>query len=78
MVGGVRRGSSDAMIIAFFIMESVLGNVTVKQLGFLVYVLVVLVIVKQLGVVSDIFFIHFEVFLVLDVLLLRKHTDGAR
>ena len=37
-----------------------------------------IVIVKALGVVSDIFFIHFEVFLVLDVLLLRKHTDGAR
>ena len=51
VVGGVRRGSSDAMIIVFFIMESILGNVTVKQLGFLVYVLVVLVIVKQLGVV---------------------------
>ena len=31
MVGGVRRGSSDAMIIVFFIMESVLGNVTVKR-----------------------------------------------
>ena len=30
-------------------------------------VLVVFVIVKALGVVSDIFFIHFEVFLVLDV-----------
>ena len=28
-----------------------------------------IVIVKALGVVSDIFFIHFEVFLVLDVLL---------
>ena len=36
------------------------------------------VIVKALGVVSDIFFIHFEVFLVLDVLLPREHTDGAR
>ena len=47
----MRRGSSDAMIIVFFIMESVLGNVTVTALGFLVYVLVVLVIVKQLGVV---------------------------
>ena len=51
VVGGVRRGSSDAMIIVFFIMESVLGNVTVTALGFLVYVRVVLVIVKQLGVV---------------------------
>ena len=51
VVGGVRRGSSDAMIIVFFIMESVLGNVSVTALGFLVYVLVVLVIVKQLGVV---------------------------
>ena len=51
VVGGVRRGSSDPMIIVFFIMESVLGNVTVTALGFPVYVLVVLVIVKQLGVV---------------------------
>ena len=51
VVGGVRRGSSDAMRIVLFIMESVLGNVTVKALGFLVYVLIVLVIVKQLGVV---------------------------
>ena len=41
-------------------------------------VLVVFVIVKQLGVVSDIFFNHFEVFLVLDVPLPREHTDGAR
>ena len=41
-------------------------------------VLIVIVIVKALGVVSDIFFIHFEVFLVLDVPLGREHTDGAR
>ena len=54
VVGGVRRGSSDAMIIVFFIMESVLGNVTVKALGFLAYELVVLVIVKQLGVVMGV------------------------
>ena len=33
------------------------------------------VIVKQLGVVFDIFFIHFEVFLVLDVLMPQKYTD---
>ena len=51
VVGGVRRGRSGAMIIVFFIMESVLGNVTVKALGFVVYVLVVLVMVKALGVV---------------------------
>ena len=38
-------------------------------------VLVLLVIVKELGVVFDIFFIHFEVFLVLDVLLAREYTD---
>ena len=38
-------------------------------------VLVVIVIVKALGVVFDIFFIHFEVFLVLDVLLAWEHTD---
>ena len=36
---------------------------------------VVFVIVKALGVILDIFFIHFEVFLVLDVLLAREHTD---
>ena len=48
------------------------------ELDVVLDVLVVFVIVKALGVVSDIFFIHFEVFLVLDVLLPRKHTDGAR
>ena len=48
---GVRHGSSDATIIVLFIIESVLGNVTVKELGFVVYVLVMLVIVKELGVV---------------------------
>ena len=51
VVGGARRGRSDAMIIVFFIMESVLGNVTAKELGFVVYVLVILVMVKALGVV---------------------------
>ena len=38
-------------------------------------VLVVFVIAKALGVFFDIFFIHFEVFLVLGVLLAREHTD---
>ena len=38
-------------------------------------VLAVFVIVKELGIVSDIFFIHFEIFLVLDGLLGREHTD---
>ena len=38
-------------------------------------VVIVFVIVKELGVVFDIFFIHFEVFLVLDVLLAWEHTD---
>ena len=33
------------------------------------------VIVKELGVVFDIFFMHFEVFLVLDVFLAREYTD---
>ena len=37
------------------------------ELDVVLDVLVVIVIVKALGVVSDIFFIHFEVFLVLDV-----------
>ena len=48
------------------------------ELDVVLDMLVVIVIVKVLGVVSDIFFIHFEVFLVLDVLVSRKHTDGAR
>ena len=34
VVGGVRRESSGTMIIVLFINESVLGNVIVKQLGF--------------------------------------------
>ena len=70
IVGGVRRESSGAMIIVLFINESVLGN-----LDIVFDVLAVFVIVKELGVVSDVFFNHFEVFLVLDGLLGREHTD---
>ena len=48
------------------------------ELDVVLDVLIVIVIVKALGVVSDIFFIHFEVFLVLDVPLQVGNTPTER